>query len=434
MIRLATTILLSVFLASACSSTSIENHSPQPDKSRDALLVTVHTNDSEDLLGSPTRLHSYSAKYSRNTRARQSLRALGKDYNLTPKDMWNMESLGVLCQIFEVPSSTSEQVLNALKSDARVESVQLMNRFYTLVNTNTTNNTHTPILRNENKAEAGNYRALQHYLDLMDINSAHAVATGRNVTVAVIDTHIDAAHPNLSSSLLAQHNVLPDIESARADAHGTAVAGIIAARPLEDRGILGIAPDAKILALTACWPGKTGIGECSSFTLARALDMAIVNNTEIINLSLHGPRDALLARLVKQALSKNIAVVGAFSTDMEHAFPGSIQGVLTVAGATDRSDVFSLPDSDVLTTAPQNRYDFVSGNSMSAAQLSGIAALVLELSPDTTPSDLRTALNKSIDQQKTVNACLMIHTIDSTIECKKISATISSSDLLPTNH
>ncbi len=434
MSRALSTLLILLVLVAACSTTSALKKEPQPtDENTDTILVTVHTVENEKLLGSPARLHSYNAKYARNTRARQSLRTLSSDYQLTPRDVWPMKSLGLLCQVFEISSSASERILSELKSDPRVESVQLMNRFRTLAMPESSVPLESQIVGPREAIK--NYRALQHYLDLLDIDSAHAVVTGRNVTVAIIDTHVDAAHLNLNASLSAQHTVLSGNSVLLADAHGTAVAGIIAAKPIGGRGILGIAPDAQLLAITACWPGEDNVGECNSFTLARAIDLAIAKEAQIINLSLQGPPDALLTRLIEQALDQHIVVVGAFSPKLEHGFPGNIRGVLSVAGSATRDGVFTLPGTDVLTTAPENRYDFVSGNSMAAAQLSGIAALALEASPDLTPSDLRIALNKSSAQRHTVSACQMVNFVDSKVVCThQPNTTIPSSDLSPTSH
>ena len=80
--------------------------------------------------------------------------------------------------------------------------------------------------------------------------------------------------------------------------HGTAVTGLISARPGNGIGIHGLAPNAELYALRACWEPRYGFGLCSTYTLAQALDYAIEVRARIINLSLAGPDDPLLTRLV----------------------------------------------------------------------------------------------------------------------------------------
>src|SRR6185295_8428623 len=102
----------------------------------------------------------------------------------------------------------------------------------------------------------------------------HEVATGRNAIVAQIDTGVELDHPDLRGQVALARNFVDGSDWA-GEAHGTAVAGIIAARADNGIGIAGVAPQAVLMALRACWQaGDRGAASCNSFTLAKALQFA----------------------------------------------------------------------------------------------------------------------------------------------------------------
>src|SRR5262249_28768819 len=97
----------------------------------------------------------------------------------------------------------------------------------------------------------------------------HQIASGRGTRVAVIDSGIDDRHPDLSGQLLVNRNFVAG-KPLVAEQHGTAVAGIIAAKADNRIGIAGIAPGAKLLGLRACWQGPEATA-CDTLSLAKAL-------------------------------------------------------------------------------------------------------------------------------------------------------------------
>jgi subtilisin family serine protease len=229
----------------------------------------------------------------------------------------------------------------------------------------------------------------------MQIEAAQRWATGHNVTVAIIDTGTDFNHPDLKGQIAEHQDFVDDDPAAFVnDIHGTAVAGVIAALADNGQGIVGIAPDAKLMALKACWPEKSDSPEavCDSLTLAKALDAAVRLKPAILNLSLTGPFDALLARLIKRRL--NSASLSSRQipeqTDLTSGFPASMENVVPVRLAhkqrstkpATRPTWIVAPGSEVLTTFPQGTYNFISGSSFAAAHVSGIIALLLELQPN----------------------------------------------------
>lgn len=207
----------------------------------------------------------------------------------------------------------------------------------------------------------------------------HRVATGRGVSVAVIDSKVDVAHPDLAGQFIANADFV-DPRATRGEAHGTGVAGIVGAKAGNGIGIAGIAPDARMMALRACWQTVAGPTLCNSLSLARALQFAIEHDAGVINLSLAGPADPLLARLVGIALSRGIAVVAAFDPSLPAGgFPSSLPGVVAVADESLPSlpaRVYGAPGRDVPTTQPGGRWYLVNGSSYAVAHVSGLIALI----------------------------------------------------------
>ena len=214
----------------------------------------------------------------------------------------------------------------------------------------------------------------------------HQIATGRNVTVAVIDSTIERNHPDLLGQVVLAENFVSDHPSA-AENHGTGVAGVIAALADNGVGIVGVAPGARLMALRACWqtPGssaQTPATVCDSLSLAQALHYAIEHNAAVVNLSLAGPPDPLLARLIDVALARRLTVVAAFDPALPHGgFPASHAGVVAVADESmtpDTPGVYTAPGRDVPTTEPGGRWFLVDGSSYAAAHVSGLFALLRE--------------------------------------------------------
>jgi subtilisin family serine protease len=233
------------------------------------------------------------------------------------------------------------------------------------------------------------------------------VAKGEGVTVAVIDTGVDLEHPELASRMVGQVDVSGFGPSA--DRHGTAVAGLIAAEADNSLGAYGMAPGAKVLAIKACQPeSKTSAGaRCWSSTLAKALDLAIARDARIINMSLTGPDDPIVRKVIDAALAgQRLVVAAAVNGGPEAAppFPAAHPGVLAVTAIDSRQRLYrsathgdfidvAAPGVDVPVPVPHETYPGqLSGTSMAAAHASGIAALLLGSHPSATSEALRAAL------------------------------------------
>jgi subtilisin family serine protease len=216
----------------------------------------------------------------------------------------------------------------------------------------------------------------------------------------VIDTGVDVDHPDLKGQIKSSENMAPEPSDHNlADIHGTAVAGILSAHPDNGIGIVGIAPEAEVFALRACWPDKPNslAAHCNSFTLALALNEAITLDCRIVNLSLSGPDDPLLKKLLEIALAKGIVVVAAVpGKNQLGGFPANVPGVIGVGfeGGANNAGIIA-PGADILTTVPHQAYDFMTGSSFATPHVAGIAALLLQLHTDWKADDIKRVLNKN---------------------------------------
>lgn len=323
--------------------------------------------------------------------------ALAQTYRLRTVYSWTLASLGEQCVVFEVTGGRqAEDVARRLASDPRVGSVQTIETFEVLAEPSPWNDP---------------YAHLQHSAETLRLQQAHRWATGKGVRIAVIDTGVDLDHPDLRGRVVKAQNFVDQGESSfTTDFHGTAVAGVIAAAANNEVGIVGVAPQAQIYALKACWQQPPGARQavCNSYTLAKAADFAITQGAQVLNFSLAGPPDVLLTRLIKVALERGIVVVAAAPSRPDaKSFPASLQGVIGISGSAPpgpSARYLGAPAEDILTTVPRGSYDFFSGSSLAAAQVSGVAALLLERNPKLTPPELAALFHKTARQAR-IDAC-----------------------------
>jgi len=240
-------------------------------------------------------------------------------------------------------------------------------------------------------------------------DQAHDRATGRGVRVAVVDTGIDTRQPDLRGRVVEQANFAEGAFDG--EVHGTAVAGVIAATPDNGIGIYGVAPEAELLAIRACrsaGPGKPD-GVCTSEGLSRGIDHALLQGARVINLSVGGPADLLLPRLVDRAVELGTVVVAAAGNAGpagRAAFPAALPKVIAVTALDARDSLYPMasrgefidlaaPGVEIMTTMPEERFNVFSGTSMAAAHVSGVVALLLQLSPRASPEDVQRILEET---------------------------------------
>jgi subtilisin family serine protease len=265
------------------------------------------------------------------------------------------------------------------------------------------------------------------------LDELHARSIGRQVRVAIIDSGVQQDHPDLLGKIESRQNFVADHADA-AERHGTEVAGIIAARADDGVGIVGIAPGARLLALRACWQESEQATLCTSLSLALALDFAIAHDARVINLSLSGPPDRLLGRLIEVAVARGIAVVAALDRNLPGGgFPASRRGVLAVAdegGGAVAGDALLAPGHDIPTSGPPSRWYLVSGTSYAAAHVSGLMALLDEPGAvHNTASATVAAIARRADGS--VDACATLSRRFGTCTCSCGVVTGATAPLLP---
>jgi subtilisin family serine protease len=389
------------------------------DRSLGRRIIVAIAEKPDPMMASGSSPHGYAGlpAYTGSERTRADSARLARDYELTEISAWMIEALQIRCMLYEIPASADrENVLADLRKDRRVRLAQALQEF--------TTRTATPagpsMATNTVGADFNDpYVGLQTGFSSIGAGQAQRWSSGRNVSVALIDTGVDATHPDLAGRVAEQRDFVGSGKGDPGrDRHGTQVAGVIAAVANNGLGIVGVAPSVQVLSYRACWPAEIGssAARCNSFTLAQALGAAINANARVINLSLGGPHDDLLAQLLEHALHKGTIIVGAVPPDSEGTgFPTDTRGVIAVSAGADRPSSaqhpsLAAPGRDILTLEPGGSYDYASGSSLASAHVTGVIALLLQISPKLGEAELFAALDHSSQRAGgLIDACVAVN-------------------------
>jgi subtilisin family serine protease len=242
----------------------------------------------------------------------------------------------------------------------------------------------------------------QYALSKLKLPQAHMLAHGMNVTIAVIDSGIDASHPELANTIADTFDALGSKEGAHV--HGTGIAGAIAAHGR----LMGSAPEARIIAIRA-FGSTPGGAESSSYIIIKSLNYAVLHGAQVINMSFAGPKDMLIERGIAATAARDVLLVAAAGNAGPKSpplFPAANPNVIAVSGTDAQDRLFTAsnrgvhialaaPGTDIFLPAPDQKYQMTSGTSFSAAYVSGIAALMLERNPTLKPSEVRAILTST---------------------------------------
>lgn len=370
---------------------------PEPDIYARNVLFTVPGSDSI-----PPMATSFSSDSSINAPAHTIIQAVLKFHGLRKISQFSIHALNVEAVVAEIGAKRKlNEVIRALGADQRVMSVQSV-KAYKLMTYNDP------------------YFALQNTMNGDRIDRIHEISTGKNVIVGIVDTGVDRQHPELSGSIIYTRNfVAHDLESFDQDEHGTAVAGVIGSAANNDLGIVGVAPDVKLMVFKACHQDITSRRtSCDSVSIIKALSDVLVQNPDILNLSLSGPRDVIIEKLLKAAYQSGMVLVGAVDESRLQgmSFPANLNEVIAVGTSinlgSDFADMVLAPGTDMLTTAPGATYGFKSGSSIATAYVSGIVALMKERMPSLTSAQiyryLRESARNNENQLPVVDMCAAV--------------------------
>ncbi|QKS72392.1 S8 family serine peptidase [Paenalkalicoccus suaedae] len=250
-----------------------------------------------------------------------------------------------------------------------------------------------------------------YHLGQLDIANARSLAGDNNVRVAVIDGGVNSDHPDLSDRVVSDYFTLNPIQRATKDAHGTHVAGIIAAEMDNGIGGEGINPNADIISIDVF--GRSGMA--TDYTIAEGILKAIEEDAQVINMSLGSPfRSDIIGAAVTEALDAGITIVAAAGNELSNDpfYPAAEPGVISV-GATDADkekawftsygphvDIVAPGDSVYSTLHDMDKpytYGPMSGTSMSSPVVAGVVSLMLSKNPDLTPYEIRYILQQTAD-------------------------------------
>lgn len=290
------TVRLAALIVACCAaSPASTGDNPLPNPARD-ILVTLASAGPPAVSGGNGAPYRKRKRYATPLDTRLLATDVAGDYALEEVAHWPIRSLSVLCIVFRVAESGErDAVISRLRADPRVDSAQRLQRFETHAS--------------GERVYDDTYIGLQRGLDIMGVPAAHRYSRGRGIGIAVVDSSADAQHEDLQGRVTAIH----DFTGRPAETgHGTAVASVIGARANNARGIVGVAPEADMEVYAACWdePG-TQTAVCDSFTLAKALDAIAADPADVVNLSLSGPYDPLLERLLARIAGAGSVIVAA---------------------------------------------------------------------------------------------------------------------------
>ncbi len=242
--------------------------------------------------------------------------------------------------------------------------------------------------------------------------AAWDASAGQNIVIAIVDSGIDPAHPDLRERLVPGYNIFDDnYDTSDGCGHGTHVAGIAAATGDNGEGVAGIAYQAKLM------PVKVMNADCSgSYSrLIKGITYAADNGADVIVITSGATVDNLgLSSAVVYARNKGVVVVTAAGNNFADTpfYPGSYPESYNISG-TDQNDSrytysnygpkvdISAPAASIFSTfynaSSGSTYVYMGGTSMAAPHVAGVAALILSRNPNLSVDQVEQILTASAD-------------------------------------
>jgi len=228
----------------------------------------------------------------------------------------------------------------------------------------------------------------QWYASFLQLSSAHEISSGQGVTVAVVDTGVDAHHPDLKGRVLAGADFSGGGQTSTGDGltdndgHGTEMAGLVVGHGK----VVGVAPSARVISVRDRATSAAG----GSARLAEGIRWSIDHGARVISISSGGTEDLLLKQIIEAAIARDVVIIaGAGNTTQRSTvqYPAAYPGVIAACGVDRKGNhssisvtgpelVLCAPSDGISSTLPGGRYAIGTGTSESTALIAGAAALV----------------------------------------------------------
>ena len=320
--------------------------------------------------------------------SRQAIDSFARDQRLSLLGIHRLPAINTEMYRYRITDQRQVPVvMGSVQGDARVSLVQ-PNFIYAL--------------QDAGSAPAAAGDPMQYVVSKLHLPQAHDLATGERVLVAVINSGIDSAHPELKGVVAGRFDAFKGDPAPHK--HGTAMASAIAAHGR----LLGVAPAAHILAVRAFDDAPAG-AHATTTRILDGLQWIAGSGARVVNMSFTGPADSSMHDMIASLRRKGLVLVAAAGNDgprASAAYPAAYQEVIAVT-ATDADDkllkvanhggyvAVAAPGVDVFVAAPGGAYEFTTGTSVAAAHVSGLAALLIARNPGLTPDALQSILMKT---------------------------------------
>jgi len=324
-----------------------------------------------------------------------TLRSVVRRFNLTLIAEERFDLVGATVHRYRIPNRTT--VPAAVRAMSAVRGVGYVQPNYLFERPN-----YVFRLQSASTTQGGG-ASMQYVVEQLRLPEAHLLSRGAQVSIAVIDSGVEATHPEMSGRIAKSFDAVGG--PFQPHEHGTGMAGAIVAHAQ----LTGISPGANIFAARAFAPGQSAGASGTSFHILKAMDWSIREGARVINMSFAGPRDPMMTRAIQVAASRRIAMVAAMGNEGPGApisYPAADPQVIAVTATDQAGQLFqaasrgghvtvAAPGVDIILPAPRGGYQMSSGTSVAAAHVSGIAALLIERQPDIDPAQLRQILRET---------------------------------------
>lgn len=245
------------------------------------------------------------------------------------------------------------------------------------------------------------------HLPKIQMPDAWDVSKADGITIAVLDTGVDATHPDLADKVIPGWNAVDGgSDSSDVNGHGTKVAGTAAAMSNNGIGVAGIAWNASILPVRIT-NDSTGYAYWSD--IARGLSWAADNNADVANISYEAYKSSSITSAAQYMRGKGgLVVVAAGNSGIDPGYADN--PYMVVASATDSNDAkaswsnygalvdVAAPGASILTTVKGGSYGAVSGTSFASPATAGVVALIMAANSKLTPDDVEQILESAADK------------------------------------